>query len=184
MHRLNCDAGRADGVRTRRIPRTYLVRACAIFVASASLACSDSVAPFPTASELTVRIDSSVVHVRRSDAYNGVSYNVWVPYTVINSSGEPLFYNSYCPTRWEKQDGASWVPVGVMDCHSVMFRSIAPYGTQSFGVGKGVGGPNVPVPDFAQPGTYRLVLFLYLDGRGTKPIPDDVSTSNTFQVMN
>ena len=168
----------------RGIPRTYLVPAGLIFLASASLACSDSVGPFPTAAELTVRIDSSVVHVRRSDAYNGITYNVMVPYTVINSSGQALFYNSYCPTRWEKQDGASWVPVGVMDCHSVMFRSIAPYSTQNFGVGKGVGGPSVAIPDFAQPGTYRLVLLLYLDGRGTKHIPDDVSTSNTFQVMN
>ena len=165
----------------QRIPRTYLVRAGLIFLAGSSLACSDSVGPFPTAAELTVRIDSSVVHVRQTTP---TGYWVDVRYTVMNSSAEKLFYNSYCPTRWEKQDGASWVAVGVMDCHSVMFRSIAPYSTQNFGVGKGVGGPNVAVPDFAQPGTYRLVLLLYLDARGTKPIPDDVSTSNTFQVMN
>jgi hypothetical protein len=160
---------------------SFFVRAGFASLVSVTLACSDSVGPPPTAAELTVRTDSAVVHVRQTTP---TGYWVDVPYTVLNASGQTLFYNAYCTTRWEKQDGASWVPVGEMPCHNFMFRSIVPYSSQNFGVGKGVGGPNIAVPDFAMPGTYRLVLHLYLDSQGTKPLPDDVTTSNTFQVMN
>lgn len=163
--------------------KSPLVRSGVLFVASVALACGDSVGPIPTAAELTVRVDSAAVHVRRSDV-NG--YNVTVPFTVINASGQSLFYNAYCPTRWERQDGASLVAVGEIPCSYIKLplSRIGPYASQSFAAGKGISGPNVLVPDFATPGTYRFVLLLYLDSRGTRRLPDDVSTSNSFAVVN
>ena len=160
--------------------KSYLVRAGFLFLASVAVACSDSVGPIPTAAELTVRVDSASVHVR-SDA-NG--YWVNVPFTITNTSGQSLFYNPYCPTRWERQDGESWVAVGEFPCDytRLPLSRIVPYGSQNFAQGKG-SGPSMPVPDFAQPGTYRLVILLYLDSRGTRHLPDEVSTSNSFAVV-
>ena len=167
----------------RRNHRSFLSRAGVLLLASVGIACTDSVGPVPTATELTVLIDSASVHVWRSE---GNAYNVSVPFTVMNSSGQSLFYNGFCLTRWEKLVGVTWVVVGEMRCIDTThpLRRIFPYSSASFASGKGVGGPGVTVPDFAQPGTYRLVLHLYLDSQGRTQIPDDVATSNTFQVMN
>jgi hypothetical protein len=153
-----------------------------MFVASALLACGDSVGPVPTAAELTVRIDSAAVHVQTT--LNG--YQVNVPFTVVNKSGRPLFYNAYCFTGWERQNGADWIAVGVMQCVDTLkpLRRISPYTSQYFIVGKSVGGPDVAVPDFAQPGAYRLGVLLYLDSRGMRNLPEGLATSNSFEVKN
>lgn len=163
--------------------RSFFVGSGMLFLASVELACSDSVGPIPTSAELKIRVDSVAVHVQRSDP-NGYSVNV--PFTVINSSGQSLFYNGFCFSRWERQDGESWVPVGEMRCIEIKLplRSIVPYGSQSFAVGKTINGPNTVVPEFAKPGTYRLVILLYLDSRGTRRLPDEVGVSNTFAVVN
>jgi len=167
----------------RKKHRSFLGRAGVLLLASVGFACTDSVGPIPTATELTVLIDSASVRVWRSEAN---TYNVSVPFTVKNSSGQSLFYNGFCLTRWEKLVGATWVAVGEMKCIDTThpLRRIFPYSSANFASGKGVGGPGVTVPDFAQPGAYRLVVHLYLDGQGATPIPDEIATSNTFQVMN
>jgi len=167
----------------RRNHRWFLRCAGVLLLASVGFACTDSVGPLPTATELTVLIDSASVHVYGSTPSN---YNVSVPFTVRNSSGQTLFYNGFCLTRWEKLVGAAWVAVGEMRCIDTThpLRRIVPYSSANFASGKGVSGPGVTVPDFAQPGTYRLVLLLYLDSDGTKRLPDEITTSNTFQVMN
>lgn len=168
-------------MRTSHKP--FFLRACFLSLASVTLACSDSIGPIPTAAQVKIRVDSAAVHVQRSDP-NGYWLNV--PFTIINFSGQSLFYNGFCMTRWERQDGESWIPVGDLRCIEIKLplRSIVPYGSQSFAVGKSVNGPNVVVPDFAQPGTYRLVILLYLDSRGTRRLPDEVGASNTFTILN
>src|SRR5436190_1566721 len=132
----------------RKNHRSFFSRPGVLLLASVGFACTDSVGPLPTATELTVLVDSASVHVYGS---NPNSYNVSVPFTVKNSSAQSLFYNGFCLTRWEKLAGATWVVVGEMECTDTThpLRRIVPYSSANFASGKGVGGPGVTLPDFA-----------------------------------
>jgi hypothetical protein len=146
------------------------------------LACSDATAPIPTVQEVTVRVDVAEVLVTRSEP-NG--YNITVPLTIVNGSTRSLFYNGFCFAEMERSDGGAWTAVGFFRCDPATdtLRMIPPDSSGTFGYGQSANGPDPIVPDFAQSGTYRLRVRLYLDNRGRNQLPNDFGISNPFTIF-
>jgi hypothetical protein len=147
------------------------------------LACTDSLGPLPTTSEVKVRVDVAEVVVWRADVG---SYNINIPLTIINDSPRALFVNGFCFAELERADGNNWTAVGPFLCDTDRRKlGMIPADTlATFGYGRGAGGPDAIVPDFAQPGTYRLRVHLWLDGTGTIRLPEDLGISNSFTIRN
>jgi hypothetical protein len=145
------------------------------------LACTDSLGPIPTTNEVTVRVDVAEVVVWRADAG---SYNISIPLTIINDSPRALFVNGFCFGDLERADGNNWTAVGPFLCDTDRRKlGMIPAETlATFGYGRGAGGPDPIVPDFAQPGTYRLRVRLWLDGTGSIRLPEDLGISNSFKI--
>jgi hypothetical protein len=147
-----------------------------------ALACTDSLGPIPTSQEVTVRVDVAEVVVWRGEA----SYNISVPLTIINDSPRALFVNGFCFADLERADGNNWTAVGpfLCDTDKRKLRMIPADTLAVFGYGRGQGGPDPVVPDFTQPGTYRLRVHLWLDGTGSIRLPEDLGISNSFTIRN
>jgi hypothetical protein len=146
-----------------------------------ALACTDSTAPVPTADQVVVRVDVAKVLLWRSEP-NG--YNLSVPVTIVNGSTHPLYYNGFCFAEMERVDGDSWTAVGFFRCDQATspLRMIPPDSSGIFGYGQGRNGPDAIVPDFAQPGTYRLRVRLFLDDLGKVQLPAGYGISNQFEI--
>lgn len=148
-----------------------------------ALACTDSLGPLPTPQEVTVRVDVAEVVVWRGEVG---SYNVSVPLTIINESPRALFVNGFCFAELERADGNNWTAVGPFLCDTAKrtLRMIPADTLATFAYGRGAGGPEPIVPDFAQPGTYRLRVRFWLDGTGSIRLPEDLGISNSFTIRN
>jgi hypothetical protein len=168
--------------RHRRASGRRLLPGIFTLLLGAGIACGDFTGPIPTAEEVKVRVDVVEVVVWRSEFG---SYNIMVPLTIINGSPRSLYYNGFCFSELERAEGSDWVGVGPFHCDTTKRTlSLIPADTSAkFGIGRGAGGPEPIVPDFAKPGTYRLRIRLYLDSRGKIPLPQEVGISNSFTIV-
>ena len=84
----------------------------------------------------------------------------------------------------ERVEAGSWTVVGPVICNTTNRPlTMIPADTSvTLGWGWSQSGPEPIVPDFAQPGTYRLRVLLYLDSKGNNGLPEDFAISNSFTI--